>query len=94
MQTRLDGAADPLAMLLQASPDAVVVVTRTGSSFWPSPAVKTLFGFDPDEIVGQPLRCWSPRNFAGVHERHRKTYADAARAAADGARARAHRSAT
>ncbi|HLN05061.1 MAG TPA: PAS domain-containing protein, partial [Acidimicrobiales bacterium] len=55
MQSRLSDTADPLATLIQASPDAVLAVDANGIVVLASPAVKTLFGFDSDEVVGQTV---------------------------------------
>jgi len=65
---------DDLATLLQASPDAVIVVDGDGIVLLASSAVKTLFDFDASEIVGRPLEVLLPEQFRAVHERHRKAF--------------------
>jgi PAS domain S-box-containing protein len=65
-----------LAELLQASPNAVIVVDPDGTVLLASHAVRTLFGFDPDEVVGQPIEKLVPEQLREVHERHRKSFAE------------------
>jgi PAS domain S-box-containing protein len=70
--------ADSLAILLEASPDAVVAVDSHGIVVLASPAVKTLFGFDPEEIVGQAVELLVPEESGVAHRRHRAKYFDEA----------------
>ena len=62
-------------MLLRASADAVVAVDAAGIVVLASPAVKALFGFDPDELVGQPVEVLVPENLRSIHEGHRSAFA-------------------
>lgn len=80
IQSRVSGTTDELATLLQASPDAVVVVDAEGIVLLASAAVKTLFGFDPDEIVGQAVEMLVPEGLRAIHERHRRTFMDSGKA--------------
>ena len=74
LQSRVSDSSDDLATLLQASPDAVIVVDADGVILLASSAVETLFGFHPSEIVGQPVEKLLPEQFWAVHERHRKAF--------------------
>jgi PAS domain S-box-containing protein len=74
LQSRVSDSSDDLATLLQASPDAVIVVDADGDVLLASSAVETLFGFHPSEIVGQPVEKLLPEQLRAVHERHRKAF--------------------
>jgi PAS domain S-box-containing protein len=70
----VDGDAHSvLEVLLQSSPDAVIVVDPAGVIETASPAVSSLFGYTPEELVGQPVEVLVPERFrqAHVHDRHR-----------------------
>jgi len=60
--------------LLRASPDAVIVVDGTGHIEMANPAVESLFGWPPDELVGQPVELLIPEDLRDLHRRHRATY--------------------
>lgn len=72
--------------LLRAAPDAVIVVDGAGRIEMASPAVESLFGWAPEEIVGQPVELLVPEDARALHERHRSAYAShpAARAMGSG----------
>ena len=74
LQSRVSDTGDVLATLLQASPDAVVVVDADGVVVLASSGVKTLFGFEPAEVVGQAVEMLVPEQLRAVHERHRKSF--------------------
>jgi PAS domain S-box-containing protein len=69
-----------MAALLAASSDAVVVVDSSGRIRYASPAVQTLFGYSPDELVGEPVEVLIPPEVAALHARHRAGYASSGRA--------------
>ncbi len=64
-------------MLLRASSDAVVAVDADGIVVLASPAVMTLFGFEPDELVGQAVEVLVPEDLRAIHEGHRNEFARA-----------------
>ena len=63
-----------LPELLQASPNAVIVVDAAGTVLLASQAVRTLFGFDPDEVVGQPIEMLVPEQLRAIHQHHRSEF--------------------
>ena len=89
MQSRVADTADVLATLLQSSPDAVVAVDADGLIVLASAAIRTLFGFDPDEVVGLPIETLVPEQARAMHERHRRRFSEAGRRV-HGTRPRAH----
>jgi len=68
--------ADHLAeLVLAASPNAVIVIDADGVVLMASNAVKTLFGFDPEEIVGNTIELLVPEQLRSIHVRHRESFA-------------------
>jgi len=76
LQSRVSEIADNLATLLQASPNAVIVVDEDGIVLLASAAVKTLFGFDAEEVVGHSVEMLVPERFRAVHERDRQAFTE------------------
>jgi PAS domain S-box-containing protein len=66
---------DVEAALLLASPDAVLVVDLSGRIESATPAVESLFGWSPAELVGQPIEVLVPEESRDLHRRHRTAYA-------------------
>jgi len=57
-----------LSHLLEVLPDAVIVVDTAGQIVFANPAVKSLFGYDMDELVGQPINCLLPKRYRERHQ--------------------------
>jgi len=74
LQPRVVDVSTHLAELLQASPNAVIVVDSDGVVLMASAAVRTLFGYEPDEVVGQSVEILVPEQFRTVHEHHRQSF--------------------
>lgn len=66
-----------LEEMLLSSPDALVVVGGGGTIEFASPAAETLFGYEPEELVGRPIETLIPLEFHEVHRHHRSLYAEA-----------------
>lgn len=47
-------------MLWETAPDAVVLMDREGTIHFANPAVREVFGYTPDEIIGKPLSLIQP----------------------------------
>ena len=58
-----------LSNLLEVLPDAVIVVDIAGQIVFANPAVKILFGYEMDELVGQPIDCLIPKHHRERHQR-------------------------
>ena len=63
-----------LEALLRASPEAMVVVGQAGRIEMASSSVEALFGWRPDELVGQGVEVLIPEEVRDLHERHRGGY--------------------
>lgn len=63
-----------LEQFLKFAPDAIVGVDRAGSIVVANSQVANVFGYTPDEIIGQPLETLVPLSMRGQHYLHRETY--------------------
>lgn len=62
--------------LLQASQNAVFVVDSAGVILFASAAVRELFDYEPEDVVGKPIEILVPERFRAVHQRHRQAFVD------------------
>jgi PAS domain S-box-containing protein len=62
--------------LLESSPDAIVIVGGDGAIQLVNARTEQLFGFDRDELVGQPVEILVPESLRGPHEKYRAAYSD------------------
>lgn len=63
-----------LEAFLHASPDALVVVDGEGVIRASSKAVTELFGYTPEELLGQPVECLVPEGSRRRHGAYRTSY--------------------
>lgn len=66
--------------LLNATPDAIVIVDTAGQIRIVNDQAVALFGFARDEVVGQPIESLIPARFRHGHPQHRQGYQTGARA--------------
>jgi PAS domain S-box-containing protein len=57
--------------LLEAAPDAMVVVDSQGTIVLVNAQMKTLFGYAPEELLGQAMEMLMPERFRREHKGHR-----------------------
>jgi protein-histidine pros-kinase len=68
-------AGDPLFRgLLEAAPDAIVIVDGTGSIVLVNSQAERMFGYPRAELIGQPIEILVPARFRAVHGKHRADY--------------------
>jgi len=65
-----------LGAIFSASPDAVVVIDGSGRIMLSSPAVSDLFGYFPEELVGEPLEVLIPTDRRTRHVDHIRRFFD------------------
>jgi PAS domain S-box-containing protein len=57
--------------LLEAAPDAMVVVDRQGTIILVNAQMKSIFGYSREELLGQTMEMLMPERFQGEHPGHR-----------------------
>jgi PAS domain S-box-containing protein len=60
--------------LLEAAPDAMVIVGRTGTIQLVNGQVERLFGYARGELIGQPMEVLVPTRYRAQHPGHRSSY--------------------
>jgi len=58
---------ESLVKLFELLPDAVVVVDKRGNILLASNAISAILGYEPAELVGQPLSCLIPERYREGH---------------------------
>jgi PAS domain S-box-containing protein len=66
--------AQEASTLLEAAPDALIGVDRSGVIRFVNRQSEVLFGYDRDELVGTPLETLVPDSLRQVHRGHREGY--------------------
>jgi PAS domain S-box-containing protein len=61
------------ALFLYAS-EGILIADERGKITRINPSAEKLFGYEPDELVGQSLEVLVPRRFSGSHQSHREKY--------------------
>jgi formate hydrogenlyase transcriptional activator len=60
--------------LFELSPDAILVTDGGGVVRAANPRAAELFGYDGEELIGQPVEVLVPERFRGGHPAHRENY--------------------
>lgn len=60
--------------LMEAAPDAMVIVDREGRMVLVNAQAEKLFGYPRGELLGQPVEVLIPARFRGRHEGHRRGF--------------------
>jgi formate hydrogenlyase transcriptional activator len=60
--------------LFEFSPDAIVVIDSEGKIARVNGQVETMFGYNREELLGQPIEVLVPERFRATHPQHRKNY--------------------
>ncbi|MFF4399569.1 PAS domain S-box protein [Streptomyces sp. NPDC001480] len=68
-------AEDRFRGLLEAAPDAMVIVDDTGIIRLVNAQTEALFGYRREELLGRPVELLVPHRFRAHHTRHRDGYA-------------------
>lgn len=76
---RLRGSLDPsdasaFQVLVDAAPDAIIVVSLDGRVLDVNPCAVELFGYERDEFVGMPVEALVPDGLQELHAQHRRNY--------------------
>ena len=60
--------------LLEAAPDPIIIVDRLGRIMLANAQTERLFGYDRDELLGEPVEVLIPERFRKPHIGHRNDY--------------------
>jgi len=63
-----------LRRLLEAAPDAMVIVDRTGRMLLINSQTESMFGYSREELLNQPVEILIPERFRQKHSQHRDAY--------------------
>jgi PAS domain S-box-containing protein len=55
---------------LEESPDAVIIIDKTGRINFATNRIEAMFGYLPDELVGKPLSILIPERYRDLHAGH------------------------
>jgi len=61
--------------LFEFSPDAVLVTDKIGSIVQANALAERMFGYDRQDLIGQPVEMLIPERFRPIHPKHRRDYA-------------------
>jgi PAS domain-containing protein len=67
-------AAPLFQALLEAAPDAIVIVDQEGRIVLVNRQAEQLFGYERQELLGQEIEILIPERLRAVHRRHRTSY--------------------
>jgi len=65
--------------VLDAAPDAMIIIDDSGLIFFANRQVSALFGYPHVDIIGRPVEFLMPERFRDRHVAHRQTYARSVR---------------
>ena len=74
MQSVTAETPDMFRQLLEAAPDAIVVVDSAGRIFLANSMTEMNFGYRDEELLGQPIEILIPERFQHSHVAHRQNY--------------------
>ncbi len=72
-------APDLAARVLDAAPDAMIVIDASGHIRFANRQVSVLFGYEHDELIGRNAELLMPERFRQRHMGHRESYANQVR---------------
>jgi protein-histidine pros-kinase len=74
MKPATQDTRDQFRALLEAAPDAIVIVNQQGEIVLVNSQTENLFGFSRDELLGKAIETLIPTRFHDKHPGHRDSY--------------------
>jgi PAS domain S-box-containing protein len=74
IETRFKRSEARYRVVVETASDAVVSLDESGAIILANPATKRIFGYNPEELIGKPLRVLMPEAVRGLHEAGFKRY--------------------
>jgi len=71
-----DGDEKLFQSLMEAAPDAIVIVDGHGKIVWANSQVHALFGYSSAQVLDQPVEKLIPERYTDKHKQHRSHYID------------------
>lgn len=65
--------------ILDSAPDAIAIVDQAGSIRYVNRQVSALFGYEPAQLIGQPVEVLLPERFRNRHVHHRRSFGSSMR---------------
>jgi PAS domain S-box-containing protein len=72
-------SSDLLRKVLEAAPDGMLIADASGAIVFANRQITALFGFQPDELVGQSVESLIPERYRANHVGHRAAYGSSPR---------------
>jgi PAS domain S-box-containing protein len=72
--SELREAEDRFQHIVDSSPDVSIVVDRAGVVEMASRRLSEMFGYEPDDVIGQPVEILVPERLRAVHQLHRMSF--------------------
>lgn len=63
-----------IRVLVDSSPDGMIIVNKVGNITWVNRQTETLFGYQSEELLGKKIELLIPTRFAENHPKHRNAY--------------------
>ena len=70
--------------IVDSSPDGLLITDENGLIVLTNPKIVDIFGYQTDELVGQPVEILVPQNVRGGHHKHRDGYVQSGAATKNG----------
>lgn len=71
---RLKSSLDYADLIIESMPEAIIIANASGEILRANSQLFTLFGYEPEELLGQPIEILVPKKFHSVHLAHRTGY--------------------
>src|SRR6202042_2945776 len=78
LENKLHESSEFMRTLFESAPDAIIVVGKDGAIFRVNAQPELMFGYDRDQLLGQPLEILIPERYRKHHVDQRQGYFAAA----------------